>query len=648
MRLRDVRIGVKVGGGFLLLILFAAGIGMSNLSSMNAIRAMMNVLAYWTDMDGVMNEAVVQRALQVSRAVSVANLRGLDQDVAAQDAAFKDLEAGVAEWRKALEAKPELLTAADQVAADVQAAGRLAGELGRARAEQRRIRAQWDASIEESLGFLEKTMDEVIDPNKDAAGQRADIPAMTQWGAVDMVMNEDVIANVLRLRTATHDYAAGEREEQWQALEQALDAASRGLEAWRGTIGGLASMQPAADAIQAFLDRYRALGEQYRGLIRGKQAIDGRVAASIASLEETLARIMEERVDPAKEQATRDAEAARERAMTVTLLVMAVALLASGLIGWAVTRGIVIPLKRGLAFADAIAAGNLTRNLDVRQKDEIGRLAASLQAMLDKLRAVVGEVQAAAGNVAAGSEELSATAENLSQGATEQASSVEEVSSSTEQMAGSIKQNSENAQVTEKIAIQASKDAEEGGAAVSKTVTAMKEIADKIGIIEEIARQTNLLALNAAIEAARAGEHGKGFAVVAAEVRKLAERSGVAAAEIGELSASSVDIAEQAGEMLKKIVPDIRQTTDLIEEIAAASGEQSVGVGQINQGIQRLDKVIQANAAVAEEMASTAEELSAQAGQLNQAMGFFRLEEGRPALPAGRAALPEAGALERF
>jgi len=237
------------------------------------------------------------------------------------------------------------------------------------------------------------------------------------------------------------------------------------------------------------------------------------------------------------------------------------------------------------------------------------------------------EILTAASSVASGSQELSVTSEQISQGATEQAAAAEEVSSSMEEMVSNIQQNADNARQTEKIAVKSAENAMEGGKAVSESVNAMKEIADKISIIEEIARQTNLLALNAAIEAARAGEHGKGFAVVAAEVRKLAERSQTAAAEISQLSGASVEVAERAGEMLARIVPDIRKTADLVQEINAASSEQNAGAEQINQAIQQLDQVIQQNAAASEEMATTSEELAAQAEQLQSAMEFFKFRK---------------------
>jgi methyl-accepting chemotaxis protein len=272
--------------------------------------------------------------------------------------------------------------------------------------------------------------------------------------------------------------------------------------------------------------------------------------------------------------------------------------------------------------AQEISQGNLT--VIVRERSQHDKLMQALIAMVSGLTNTVSEIRTIAGEVAAASQAISTSSVEVSNGASAQAASAEEASSSMEEMVSNIRQNADNAQQTDKIATKSAKDAKESGKCVLEAVGAMKEIANKISIIEEIARQTNLLALNAAIEAARAGEHGKGFAVVAAEVRKLAERSQKAAGEINQLSGTTVKVSEKAGEMLDKLVPDIQKTAELVQEITAASKEQDTGSEQINKALQQLEKVIQQNASAAEEMASTTEELTGQSDQLMNSLGFFR------------------------
>lgn len=350
--------------------------------------------------------------------------------------------------------------------------------------------------------------------------------------------------------------------------------------------------------------------------------------------------------------------------MAVTMLVVLVVVCV--VLGFAINKSINMPLIQTVKMIQEMEKGRLDQRLAMNRSDEIGQMAIAMDSFADNLQneviaglknlaegnlifqinpqdsqdvvrgtvktvrddlhKLIGNIKMATEQVASGSQAISGSSAEMSRGASSQAASAEEASSSIEEMNANIRQNTDNAIQTEKIAIKAAENAQEGGVVVKQTVSAMKQIAEKIVIIEEIARQTNLLALNAAIEAARAGEHGKGFAVVAAEVRKLAERSQNAAGEINTLSTSSVEVAEKAGKLLEVIVPDIQKTAELVQEISAASKEQDVGAEQINKSIQQLDMVIQQNASASEEMASTAEELSSQAEGLEEIIDFFKID----------------------
>lgn len=348
------------------------------------------------------------------------------------------------------------------------------------------------------------------------------------------------------------------------------------------------------------------------------------------------------------DQAGQAAEQQYQQARTLMLALAGIAFLIGATVALLVTRSITKPLGVAVEVANQLAAGDMTATIDVTSRDETGQLLSAMQNMVGKLSQIIGEVRGAAEALSSASEEVSATAQSISQTTSEQAASVEETSASIEQMTASINQNTDNAKVTDGMASQAAKQAIAGGGAVTATVAAMKSIAGKIGIIDDIAYQTNLLALNAAIEAARAGEHGKGFAVVAAEVRKLAERSQIAAQEIGELASGSVEKAESAGKLLDEIVPAISKTSDLVQEITAASEEQSSGVGQINTAMEQLNQITQQNASASEELAATAEEMSGQAMQLQEVMSFFKVDGASAPVvkkpPTVKAAAPKTAA----
>jgi methyl-accepting chemotaxis protein len=290
-----------------------------------------------------------------------------------------------------------------------------------------------------------------------------------------------------------------------------------------------------------------------------------------------------------------------------------------------ISRGISKPIQEVVDVVETISSGDLTKSINADRGDEIGRLLAAMAKMVGKLNEMIGEVRMGAGSVSTAAAQVASSASVVSQGTSEQAAAVEQVTSSMEQMSASVTQNADNSRKMEQMARKGAQDAGQSGQAVQEAVSAMKSIAEKIVVIEEIAYQTNMLALNAAIEAARAGEHGRGFAVVAGEVRNLAERCRAAAQEIGGLATANVQIAERSGGLLTELVPSIQKTADLVQEVAATSREQAAGVSQINGAISQVGLVTQRNAAGAEQLSSTAEELASQAEALQDMISFFRV-----------------------
>lgn len=359
-------------------------------------------------------------------------------------------------------------------------------------------------------------------------------------------------------------------------------------------------------------------------------------------------QLMDINVRVAKEEVN-SGDATIKASNTMVLAGIIVGVIIAIFLGIFITRMVTTGINRGVEIAETIAEGNLTVNVDkslTERKDEIGRLSKAMQSMVEKLREIVVNIVSGAENIASASQQMSGTSQQMSQGANEQASSAEEVSSSMEEMVSNIQQNTDNAQSTEKIAVSATEGIKQGNESTKISVDSMKQIAEKITIVNDIAFQTNILALNAAVEAARAGEHGKGFAVVAAEVRKLAERSKVAADEIDELSKNGVAISEKAGQQLGAIVPEIEKTAKLVQEIAAASIEQNSGADQVNNAIQQLNQVTQQNAAASEEMATSSEELSSQADQLKELISYFKVDNKRTVKRVERKTQSDSGQVE--
>jgi len=455
-----------------------------------------------------------------------------------------------------------------------------------------------------------------------------------KWPKV--VLLQEGLAGVNSISVAARDLVLTENlDVRQQSVERIRESRASIKKAW-DTLAPTLIMPKGKEMFEAILEareRYIAAQDNLIKLVEGGKVAEARL--HLANEFQPASQEYRKRVNALIEfQAHLMGETGQAAAQTYAdarqfmIIIAIVAALAAIVIGTLITLGLVRQLGGEPGFAAGIvtriAEGDLTVDVQVKPGDTRSMLYA-INSMVDKLSQIVGEIRSSAVTLSSASEEVSATAQSMSQATNEQAASVEETSASVEQMSASINQNTENAKVTEGIAAKAAKDANEGGEAVSQTVSAMKQIADKIGIIDDIAYQTNLLALNAAIEAARAGEHGKGFAVVAAEVRKLAERSQVAAQEIGEVAKNSVGLAEKAGKLLEEMVPNINKTSDLVQEITAASEEQSSGAGQINTAMSQLNQITQQNASSSEELAATAEEMSASAEQLQQLVSFFNV-----------------------